>query len=237
MNNAHRHVHLLVVDDDDRIRDLLSRILVREGYWCSKAADSQQVRALLRAFKIDLIILDVMMPDEDGVQLTHDLRRDNSIPIIMHSALGDIESRLEGLNAGADDYLPKPCDTRELVAKIEAVLTRTREVTGKPSGKIRFGDFLFDLDRRELTRSDDPVKLTESEAALLWHLARHPNQPASRSSLVAASSANGRAMDVIITRLRAKLGEDARNPRHLKTLRNVGYMLVADPTHPIEPGR
>ena len=228
MNWQSRHAHILVVDDDDRIRDLLSRILIREGYWCSKAADAQQVRNLLRTLRIDLVIMDVMLPGEDGIALTRDLRRDNSVAVIMHSALHDIESRLQGLGAGADDYLPKPCDKRELIAKIEAVLARTRSGNSEMPSKVRFGNFTFDLRRRELTERENSIVLTDTETAVLWHLAKKPNQPATRESLIAASSASGRAVDVTITRLRAKLGENARNPRYLKTLRNVGYMLVPD---------
>ncbi|QBX36988.1 response regulator transcription factor [Brevundimonas sp. S30B] len=223
--------HLLVVDDDDRIRELLKEFLAREGYRVTGAAHAAAAKRLIELIEFDLIVLDVMMPGETGFDLTTWVREKamaSKTPILLLTAKGDAEDRIEGLSRGADDYMSKPFDPRELALRIDAILRRTG---GKPltPREIKLGDVVFDMERLELTRDGKPQRLTEAEAQLLRTLAIHAHAPVERMSLSPdTADITGRAVDVQVTRLRRKLESDPKNPRYLQTVRGVGYMLAPD---------
>jgi two-component system, OmpR family, phosphate regulon response regulator OmpR len=218
--------HVLVVDDDERLRRLLQRFLMEHGYHVTTAADAADAKAVLRNYAIDLMVLDVMMPGQDGVSLTGELRATVDLPILMLTARGETEDRVGGLAAGADDYLVKPFDPRELLLRIATILRRIqpREAPAQP---VRFGSFVFDPSRPELRQGDEVVHLTETEMALLQALARDPGLPLSRQDLGEQSrmGSSDRAVDVQIARLRRKLELDPRKPRYLLTRRGEGYVL------------
>lgn len=227
-----RSRHLLVVDDDDRIRDLLKEYLTRAGFRVTAAAGGAPARRLLATLDFDLAVFDVMMPGEDGFSLTRWLREQRGqagrTPVLMLTALGEAGSRIEGLKLGADDYLGKPFEPEELLLRIEAILRRSREV--QPSGgALRLGRCVFDSERGELLSGGEPVRLTEAEVSLLRHLARTPHEPVDRLELARDSvDPSGRAVDVQVTRLRRKIEDDPKAPRYLQTVRGVGYRLVPD---------
>ena len=223
--------HLLVVDDDDRIRDLLKQYLTRAGFRVTGAADAAAARKLVGDLGFDLAILDVMMPGEDGFSLVRWLRTQpglSSTPVLMLTARGLPDDRIEGLSLGADDYLAKPFEPRELLLRIEAILRRA----GPPQGvakEVRLGRCTFDMTRLELNCDGQPVRLTEAEAQLLKTLALSANAPVERHLLASDSAdAAGRAVDVQVTRLRRKIEADPKTPRYLTTVRGVGYMLAPD---------
>ena len=225
---------MLLVDDDTRIREILQKYLIDQGYWCTTASGPAAADRLLLLLRFELIIMDVMMPHEDGINFTRRLRKKMNIPVIMLSAKGEVEDRIAGLSAGADDYLPKPFGPRELVLRIEAVLRRaqTEDIDEGFGGEVRFGEFSFNLKRGELLRGDLPVRLTGSEIAILRQLAQSPNNPVERRKLgdetdEELSFRQERGIDMKISRLRQKVEEDPRNPRYLLTVRGTGYMLVA----------
>ena len=223
--------HLLVVDDDDRIRELLKEFLAREGYRVTGAAHAAAAKRLIELIEFDLIVLDVMMPGETGFDLTSWVREKglaSKTPILLLTAKGDAEDRIEGLSRGADDYMSKPFDPRELALRIDAILRRTG---GKPltPREIKLGDAVFDMERLELSRDGKPQRLTEAEAQLLKTLAIHAHAPVERMTLSPdTADITGRAVDVQVTRLRRKLESDPKNPRYLQTVRGVGYMLAPD---------
>ena len=220
--------HLLVVDDDDRIRDLLKQYLARAGFRVTTASDAAAARKLLEMLDFDLLILDVMMPGEDGLSLTRWVRKRGATPVLILTARGLADERIEGLSQGADDYLPKPFEPQELLLRAEAILRRTGPRTPAPR-RIKLGDFDFDLERAELTRQGAPVRLTESEGQLLKLLAQNAHAPVDRLDLARdTADSTGRAVDVQVTRLRRKIETDPRNPRYLQTVRGVGYMLSPD---------
>ena len=229
MNDA--QAHILVVDDDSRLRELLRRFLTGEGFRVTTAGDAAEARRHLAAITFDLLVLDIMMPGEDGLSLTRALGKETSgLPILLLSARGEAEDRIEGLASGADDYLPKPFEPRELVLRINAVLRRAqpRQVTA-PQETLRFGLFTYDLAREELMREGAFVYLTEAETALLSALARRAGQALDRETLAGNSDAgNLRSVDVQITRLRRKIEDDPRFPRYLQTVRGTGYVLLPD---------
>ena len=225
--------HLLVVDDDDRIRELLRAFLRRRGFRVSVAAGAEAARRLLDALDFDLAILDVMMPGEDGLSLVAWLRsrpgRTGRLPVLMLTARGDPEDRIEGLRRGADDYLPKPFEPEELVLRIEAILRRVAESPGAVGPGLSLGPCVFDPSRGELTREGRPVRLTEAEVSLLRRLARDPHQPVERRELIQPDvDPAGRAIDIQVTRLRRKIEADPRSPRYLQTVRGIGYLLAPD---------
>lgn len=225
---AEHDTHLLVVDDDDRIRDLLKRYLARNGFRVSVAANAQDARRLMQGFTFDLLVLDVMMPGENGFELTQSLREVDNVPIILLTARGDASDRINGLNLGADDYLAKPFEPEELVLRIRSILKR--QATLPRTHKIKFGDWVFDLDRNFLTQKDQRVHLTTGEMALLTTLSRRVGTPVTREALASQISAKSeRAVDVQITRLRRKLEADPSKPEFLMTVRNRGYRLQAEP--------
>jgi len=219
--------HVLVVDDDRRLRELLRRYLTEHGYRVTAAADAAAARAHLAGLDFDLLVLDVMLPGEDGIAFARALRRDSDVPILMLTALGDPERRIEGLESGADDYLSKPFEPRELLLRIEAILRRGRQPP-RPQ-VLGLGPFRFDVERGELTRGGETVRLTSSEAALLKALARNPGATVAREELLSQSGEGSpRAVDVQITRLRRKIEPDPKAPRYLQTVWGQGYALWPD---------
>jgi two-component system phosphate regulon response regulator OmpR len=223
--------HLLVVDDDDRIRDLLRRYLVRQGFRVTVAPEAATARRLLEQFDFDLAVLDVMMPGEDGFSLTEWIRKRTPMPVLLLTARGRPDDRIEGLRLGADDYLGKPFEPEELLLRIEAVLRRAGPAPAGPR-RLTLGACAFDLERSELTRGGAPVRLTETEAQILTALARNAHAAVDRYELAprdgGEEEAGARAVDIHVTRLRKKLEDDPRNPRYLQTVRGVGYMLAPD---------
>ena len=218
--------HILVVDDDRRLRDLLSLYLVDNGFRVTTAADAAQARARMQGLDFDLLVLDLMMPGENGLDFAQSLRGKSAVPILMLTAMGETEDRIKGLERGADDYLPKPFEPRELVLRIRNILQRTdpRRVT---AGTIAFGDCHFDLDREELTRNGRLVRLTTTEADLLKSLARRAGETLNREELRYASgeASSDRAIDVQVARLRRKIEPEPKLPRYLCTVRGKGYVL------------
>ena len=222
--------HILVVDDDNRLRQLLSKYLVENGYLVSTAANAAQARSQLGAMAFDLIVLDVMMPGESGLALTKSLRTDNLVPILLLTAMGETADRIIGLEMGADDYLAKPFEPRELLLRINSILRRSTRDEPAQSPLCRFGLFTFDPERGELLGDEGIVHLTSAEAALLAVLALTPGETCSREDLAARTGNGGnlRTVDVQITRLRKKIEEDPRLPRYLQTVRGRGYVLWTD---------
>ena len=228
--------HLLIVDDDARIRALLQRFLQARGFWVTAARDAAHARRLLAGLDFDLVVLDVMMPGEDGLSLTRALRESRDLPILLLTARGETDDRIAGLEAGADDYLPKPFDPKELLLRINAILRRVPQEAVLPK-LLHLGPVRYDVERGELWRGPEPVRLTVTEAALLRIFAARPGEPLTRAELMEDLGANRgggpepmqeRAVDVQITRLRRKLEDDPRQPRYLQTVRGEGYMLVPD---------
>ncbi len=220
--------HILVVDDDERLRDLLRDYLTQNGYLVTTAADAADARARLVGLEFDLIVLDVMMPGENGLELTASLRRNSQVPILLLTAMGEAEDRIKGLESGADDYLAKPFEPRELLLRIGSVLRRAAPAP-EAAAEIAFGDYCFDAQRGELRQEGRPVKLTSGEVALLRLFAERPGQTVSRHQLSQQSGgASERAVDVQITRLRRKIEPDPRNPRYLQTVWGEGYVLWPD---------
>jgi len=223
--------HLLIVDDDDRIRELLKEYLAREGYRTTGAAHAAAARRLMELIEFDLVILDIMMPGESGLELTSWVRSKAALsktPVLLLTARGDASDRIEGLSRGADDYMSKPFDPRELSLRVDAILRRTGLKPVMPR-EIKLGPAVFDLERLELTRDGAPMRLTEAEAQLLKTLALHAHAPVERMDLSPdTADITGRAVDVQVTRLRRKLEADPKNPRYLQTVRGVGYMLAPD---------
>jgi two-component system phosphate regulon response regulator OmpR len=221
--------HLLVVDDDERLRALLQRYLSSNGYRVTAAPGAAEARALMKSMEFDLLILDVMMPGESGLDLTKSVRTESSVPILMLTARGDPADRIAGLEQGADDYLPKPFEPRELLLRVNSLLRRAAPPEAPPAGPVRMGTALFDPATSRLTRGGKPVKLTGAEAALLNLFAVHAGRPFSRSELCKQLNvALERSIDVQVTRLRRKIEEDPKLPLYLQTVRGVGYMLVPD---------
>jgi len=234
-DSAAADAHILVVDDDARLRALLTRYLGENGFIVTAADGAEEARAHMAALAFDLLVVDVMMPGEDGLSLTRSLRADSAVPILMLTAMGDPEARIQGLEAGADDYLPKPFEPRELLLRINGILRRVAE--GPPPAPpqatrppLRFGSLELDRDRQTLSREGEPVYLTTTEAQLLMELAEHAGSVMSRDDLAerTGNAANPRAVDVQVTRLRRKLEPDPRTPRYLQTVRGRGYLLRPD---------
>lgn len=227
--------HLLVVDDDERIRLLLQKYLIRNDFLVSIARDAAHARRLLIGLEFDMIILDVMMPGEDGVSLTQDLRQTANIPILLLTAKNEIDDRIAGLEAGADDYLAKPFEPKELLLRINSILRRLPDPKeGKILPKIiTLGPARYDLEKGELWYGEDQIRLTATESQLMRVFAASAGEPVSRAHLVSemgrgADLAQDRAIDVQITRLRRKIEVNPKEPRYLQTVRGSGYMLIAD---------
>ncbi|MBN8607317.1 MAG: response regulator [Caulobacterales bacterium] len=224
-----RPPHLLLVDDDDRIRELLKRYLAQAGARVSAAADAASARKLLGAMDFDLLILDVMMPVEDGFSLAESVRKNSKVPIVLLTARGLAEDRIRGLSIGADDYVAKPFEPAELALRVNAILRRTVASRGEAPELLTFGPFSFNSARGELQREGAPVRLTEAEVAMLRVLAARPGEVISREDLAKKTGAGlERSVDVQVTRLRRKMELDPRAPVYLQTVRGIGYRLAAD---------
>jgi two-component system phosphate regulon response regulator OmpR len=230
---------LIVVDDDPKLRDLLSRYLSGNGFEVSLAADGAALNRMLQRATPDLLVLDLMLPGEDGLSIVRRLRAANDrTPVIMLTAKGDEVDRIVGLEMGADDYLPKPFNPRELLARIHAVLRRqpAAEAPGAPAtdiGPVSFGPFIFDPAQRTLTRDGEPLTLTSGEFSVMKVFARHPRQPLSRDKLMVLArgreyGAFDRSLDVQISRLRKLIEPDPASPRYIQTVWGVGYVFVPD---------
>jgi two-component system phosphate regulon response regulator OmpR len=239
MTPAQRLDKIVIVDDDARIRDLLRRFLSQEGFDVLMAEDARALARILQRESVDLLVLDLMLPGEDGLSICRRLRAEGQkVPIIMLTAKGEDVDRITGLDIGADDYLTKPFNPRELLARIHAVLRRrpAQEVPGAPGNDqevIAFGDFVFDLGARSLKKADQDIALTTGEFAMLKVLARHPRQPLSRDKL--AQLARGRefepfdrSLDVQVSRLRKLIEADPAHPKIIQTIWGVGYVFVPD---------
>jgi two-component system phosphate regulon response regulator OmpR len=223
--------HILVVDDDTRLRELLRSFLSRNGFRVTAAGHAAEARERLAVLDFDLIVLDVMMPGETGLEFAAELRRTDNVPILMLTAMGEPKDRIAGLETGVDDYLGKPFDPRELLLRIQSVLRRNRpaaEAPGDPQRNVSFGPFQFDLELGELTDKGKRVPLTDAETALLRALAGRLGEVLSRETLCKSIGAavNERAIDVQVTRLRRKIEPDPSFPRYLRTVRGQGYRLV-----------
>jgi len=228
--------HLLIVDDDERIRGLLQKFLIRHGFWVTAARDAEHARRVLAGLEFDLIVMDVMMPGEDGVSLTRRLRGENvGTPILLLTAKGETEDRIAGLEAGADDYLTKPFEPKELLLRINAILRRvpTDDITREGPKMLQLGPVRYNIERGEMWRGEDLVRLTATESALMKIFSSSVNEPVSRAKLVEdlgrdSDQAQERAVDVQITRLRRKIEVDPKQPRYLQTVRGAGYMLAPE---------
>ncbi|MGJ8543818.1 MAG: response regulator [Sulfitobacter sp.] len=227
--------HLLIVDDDERIRTLLQKFLIRNGFLVTAARDAAHARRILGGLDFDLIVLDVMMPGEDGISLCRSLRQVQQTPILLLTAKGETSNKIEGLEAGADDYLSKPFEPKELLLRINAILRRmpTAPTTEGAPKVLSLGMIRYDLERGEMWRGDEVVRLTATEVLLMRIFAGQPGAPLSRSKLVEElgrdrGQAQERAVDVQITRLRRKIEDDPKQPRYLQTVRGAGYMLAPD---------
>ena len=220
--------HLLVVDDDRRIRDLLSRFLTGEGYRVTTAETAADARAKLHGLSFDLLILDVMMPGESGFDFAKSLRGTSSVPILMLTARDAAESRIKGLEMGADDYLSKPFEPRELSLRIAAILKRAQPAAAPPVELVRFGPFVYHLARGELRRGEEIIRLTDREREMLRILTATPGETVSRLALAGnGDSVSERAVDVQVNRLRRKIERNPANPLFVQTVRGIGYRLVA----------
>lgn len=227
--------HLLIVDDDERIRSLLRKFLMRNGFLVTAARDAAHARRILSGLDFDLIVLDVMMPGEDGTSLTRHIRETNDTPVMLLTAKGETEDRIRGLEAGADDYLAKPFEPKELLLRINAILRRMPEPEGDQSVPkvLHLGSIRYDIDRGEMWQGDDALRLTATESQLMRIFSKTPGEPVSRTKLVEElgrdkGQAQERAVDVQITRLRRKIEDDPKQPRYLQTVRGAGYMLAPD---------
>lgn len=227
--------HLLIVDDDERIRGLLQKFLIRNGFLVSAARDAAHAERILSGLDFDMIILDVMMPGEDGISFCRRLRAERSTPILLLTAKGDTGDRIKGLEAGADDYLAKPFEPKELLLRINSVLRRvppTEPVDVAPK-ILSLGPLRYDVEKGVMWDGDTPVRLTATEAHLMRIFSANPGEALSRTRLVEELGRDGgqaqeRAVDVQITRLRRKLEADPKQPRYLQTVRGAGYMLAPD---------
>ncbi|MFK7838628.1 MAG: response regulator [Sulfitobacter sp.] len=227
--------HLLIVDDDERIRTLLQKFLMRHGFLVTAARDAAHARRILSGLDFDMIVLDVMMPGEDGIALTASLRQTMQTPILLLTAKGETDNRIEGLEAGADDYLAKPFEPKELLLRINAILRRMPETSMEDTVPkvLSLGPIRYDMERGEMWQGDDLVRLTATEIQLMKIFSAQPGAPLSRAKLVEElgrdrGQAQERAVDVQITRLRRKIEENPKQPRYLQTVRGAGYMLAPD---------
>ncbi len=227
---AEAAAHVLVVDDDRRLAGLIGHYLAEQGFRVSLAHDAKAARTKLAGLAFDLLVLDIMMPGESGLDLARDLRRTSAVPILLLTAMGESENRIAGLESGADDYLTKPFEPKELVLRIQAILKRAKTPpVAAQAAIVSFGGYHLEIDKRRLYKGEAPVHLTESEMDLLVRLARRAGQSLSREDL-AESGGHGdlRQVDVQMTRLRRKVETDPRFPRYLQTVRGIGYILQPD---------
>jgi two-component system, OmpR family, phosphate regulon response regulator OmpR len=221
--------HILLVDDDRRIRDLLSRFLANEGYRVTTAMSASDARAILNGLHFDLLILDVMMPGETGFDLARFIRKSSTVPILMLTARHEAEARIEGLQIGADDYVAKPFEPRELALRIGNILKRTARPPMEALEQVAFGPYVYHLGRGELRQGEEIVHLTDRERDMLRILAENPGETVPRGALTGNGTVNERAVDVQINRLRRKIEHDPTSPLYLQAVRGIGYRLVASP--------
>lgn len=222
-------VHLLVVDDDRRIRDLLSRYLGENGFRVSVAANAAEARGKLNGLEFDLAIVDVMMPGETGIELTKSIRDEIDVPVLMLTALAETDKRVEGLEAGADDYLSKPFEPRELLLRINNIVRRTAKPVQPVIEQVKFGPYKFLVKKRQLTKAGDNVRLTDREQEIMVAFALKPGDTVARHELLGDQMEAGeRKIDVQINRLRRKIESDPSDPKWLQTVRGIGYKLCAD---------
>lgn len=222
--------HILVVDDDDRLRSLLHQYLTENGFRVTAAADAADARAKMASIAFDLIVLDLMMPGEHGIDFAQSLRVTNSVPILMLTAMGETGDRINGLEAGADDYLSKPFEPRELLLRINNIFRRLPAEQAPTPSHARLGDVTFDMEREELRRGPEHIPLTSTEARLLKLLAERPGAVFQREDLMRILAPGGgeRTVDVQVNRLRQKIEPDPKAPRYLQTVRGRGYVLRPD---------
>jgi two-component system, OmpR family, phosphate regulon response regulator OmpR len=224
--------HILVVDDDRRLRELLARFLTQNGYRVTTAASAAEAQAMSESLVFDALVLDVMMPGENGFDYARRVRKDSQVPILMLTAQADPADRVTGLEIGADDYLAKPFETRELILRLSNILRRAMpsQAAEAPAAveAIRFGPFLYRFDRGELRRDDDIIRITDREREILTILGHSAGTNVSREDLAGGSGANERTVDVQINRLRRKIEVDPANPVFLQTVRGIGYRLLVD---------
>jgi two-component system phosphate regulon response regulator OmpR len=217
--------HILVIDDDTRLRTLLGRFLDENGFHVSLAKDTAEAKKLMQEIMFDLLIVDVMLPNETGVEFTTALRQSSRIPIIMLTARGEFDDRIKGLEAGADDYLPKPFEPKELPLRINNVLKRM-SVVQDPESICRFGEFNFNLTESRLKKGEEFIHITDSEAKILNILCKEKGNAVSREKLSSlCGGIDDRSIDVQITRLRKKIEQNPKQPHYLQTVRNHGYVL------------
>lgn len=220
--------HILVVDDDTRIRNLLAKFLDQNGFFVSIAKDADEAKQLMVEFLFDLLIVDVMMPGQDGIDFTANIRKDSKTPVIMLTARGDFDDRIKGLEAGADDYLPKPFEPKELLLRINNILKRVHNATNQKDQICHFGDFSFSLSDLRLKKGNQYIHLTESEAKILALLCKEQSTPISREKIrTICGNIDERSIDVQITRLRKKIETNPKQPNYLQTIRNKGYVLYS----------
>jgi len=228
-------LHLLIVDDDQRIRELLQKYLMRNGFMVSIARDAAQAKRLLKGLTFDLIVLDIMMPEQNGLSLTRELRETIDTPILLLTARNEVEDRISGLEAGADDYLPKPFEPKELLLRIHAILRRMPDVAPPEDTPkmLSLGATRYDVQKGELWEGDTQIRLTSTELELMRIFSKNIGQALSRMELVTQmgredGNSQDRAIDVQITRLRKKIETNPKEPRYLQTVRGSGYMLACD---------
>ena len=221
--------HVLVVDDDARLRSLLQRFLRENDYFVSVAKDAEDARCLLMEYRFDLLIVDIMMPNETGLQFLEKLRIESKVPVILLTAMGETADRILGLELGADDYLPKPFEPKELLLRIKNILKRAPKIKVLETVSFDFGDCFYDIEKKELiSKQGEIIHITPVEQALLNILSEKSGQIFSREELadILGAGQSPRSIDVQITRLRKKIEVDSKNPRYLRTIRGKGYMLL-----------
>ena len=222
--------HVLVIDDDSRLRKLIQKYLSEQGFLVTAASSAANARRQLEFLQFDLLVLDVMMPGEDGMSFAADLRKTSNVPILKLTAMGESEHRIKGLEHGVDDYMGKPFEPRELLLRVNSILKRVPPPPDDSTHELRFGSCRYDISRGILMKEEVSVHLTSAESDLIRVLALNANTPVKRSQLSEASSnsSNPRTIDVQITRLRRKIEADPRQPRYLQTVRGTGYLLRTD---------
>ena len=223
--------HILVIDDDDRLRELLRRFLSESGFRITDAANAADAKHLLESLTFDLLIIDVMMPGQNGVDFLHEIRPDNNVPALFLTAMAETENRIDGLEAGADDYIGKPFEPRELILRIKRILSRQPQQHSNKA-QVSFGNFIFEIETGRLLSSGLPIHITTAERDLLTAFATHANETLSREALheQLEGRMEGRSIDVAIARLRRKLEADPKKPHYLLTMRGTGWSLRANPT-------
>ena len=224
-NMAKKLYHILVIDDDTRLRKLLAKYLSDNSFYISTAKDTDEAKEIMKEFLFDLIVVDLMMPNENGIDFTKNLRKNSNIPILMLTAMSETESRIEGLESGADDYLPKPFEPKELLLRINNILKRSSNLL-KEDKLCKFGSFAFDFNALRLKKDNKYIHITESEGKILNILCQELGNPISREQLSKlCGNVDSRTIDVQITRLRRKIEQNPKQPHFLQTVRNYGYVL------------